>query len=144
MKSDRRAKAKLLKPLEIPSRKWAHVTMDLVTDLPKSNGFMAIVVFIDNLLKWCTSLDVKRRSQPWNMPRSSLTMSSNYTVSLKLSFLTGIPDLLGSFGMLYSTSSVLIFGSVLRFIRRQIVAALLNGVALPGTLGRERSGDTNP
>ena len=51
MKSDSRAKAKLLKPLEIPSRKWAHITMDLVTDSPESNGFTAIVVFIDKLTK---------------------------------------------------------------------------------------------
>ena len=51
MKSDSRVKAGLLKPLEIPSRKWAHVTMDLVTDLPESNGFTAIVVFVDKLTK---------------------------------------------------------------------------------------------
>ena len=50
-KSDGRAKAGLLKPLEIPSRKWAHVTTDLVIDLPKSNGFMAIAVFVDKLTK---------------------------------------------------------------------------------------------
>ena len=49
MKSDSRAKVGLLKPLEIPSRKWTHVTTDLITDLPESNGFMAIVVFIDKL-----------------------------------------------------------------------------------------------
>ena len=35
----------------IPSRKWAHVTTDLVTDLPQSNGFMAIGVFVDKLTK---------------------------------------------------------------------------------------------
>ena len=51
MKSDSRAKAGLLQPLEIPSRKWAHVTMDLVTDLPESNRFTAIVVFVDKLTK---------------------------------------------------------------------------------------------
>ena len=51
MKSDNRAKARLLQPLEIPSRKWAHVTMDLVTDLPEPNGFMAIIVFVDKLTK---------------------------------------------------------------------------------------------
>ena len=51
MKSDNRAKAGLLEPLEIPSRKWAHVTMDLVTNLPESNGFTAIVVFVDKLTK---------------------------------------------------------------------------------------------
>ena len=51
MKSDSRAKAELLQPLEIPSRKWAHVTTDLVTDLPESNGLTAIVVFVDKLTK---------------------------------------------------------------------------------------------
>ena len=51
MKSDSRAKAGLLEPLEIPSRKWAHVTTDLVIDLPESNGFTAIVVFVDKLTK---------------------------------------------------------------------------------------------
>ena len=51
MKSDNRAKAGLLQPLEIPSRKWPHVTMGLITDLPESNGFIAIVVFMDKLTK---------------------------------------------------------------------------------------------
>ena len=51
MKSGKRAKAGLLKPMEIPSRKWAHVTMDLVTDLPESNGLTAIVFFVDKLTK---------------------------------------------------------------------------------------------
>ena len=50
-KSDNRAKASLLRPLEIPSRKWAHITTDLVTDLPESNGYTAIVVFMDKLMK---------------------------------------------------------------------------------------------
>ena len=51
MKSNSRAKAGLLKPLEIPSRKLAHVTTDLVTDLPESNEFTAIVVFVNKLTK---------------------------------------------------------------------------------------------
>ena len=51
MKSNNRAKAELLKPLEIPSKKWAHVTTDLVTDLLESNRFTAIVVFVDKLTK---------------------------------------------------------------------------------------------
>ena len=51
MELDSKAKAGLLQPLEIPSRKWAHVTTDLVTDLPESNGFTAIVVFMDKLTK---------------------------------------------------------------------------------------------
>ena len=51
MKSNNRAKAGLLQPLEIPSRKWIHVTTDLITDLPESNGFTAIIVFVDKLTK---------------------------------------------------------------------------------------------
>ena len=51
MKSENRSKAMLLQPLEIPSSKWTYVTMDLVTDLPESNGFTAIIVFIDKLTK---------------------------------------------------------------------------------------------
>ena len=84
MKSDNRVKAGLLQPLEIPSKKRTHATTRLVTDFPESEGFTAIVVFRDKLAKWCTSLRVERRSQPWNMSNSSLTMSSDYTVSLRL------------------------------------------------------------
>ena len=51
IKSDSRAQAGLLQPLEIPTRKWAHVTTDLVTDLPVSQGKTAIAVFVDKLSK---------------------------------------------------------------------------------------------
>ena len=51
MKSNNRAKAGLLTPLKIPSRKWAHVSTDLVTDLLESSGFMAIEVFVNKLTK---------------------------------------------------------------------------------------------
>ena len=46
--------------MEIPSRKWAHVTMDLITDLSESNGFMAIMVFIDKLTKMVHLTGCKR------------------------------------------------------------------------------------
>ena len=51
IKSDTRAKAGLLQPLEVPIRKWQQVTIDLVIDLPESNGFTAIVVFVDRMTK---------------------------------------------------------------------------------------------
>ena len=51
MKSNNGAKAGLLQPLEVPPKKWAHVTTHLVIDLPEPNGFMAIVVFMDKLTK---------------------------------------------------------------------------------------------
>ena len=44
--------AGLLQPLPIPSRRWETVTMDLITQLPRSrSGFDAIVVFVDKLSK---------------------------------------------------------------------------------------------
>ena len=51
VKSDNKAKAYLLQLLESPTRKWAWVTINLVTDLPESNGFTAIVVFVDRMMK---------------------------------------------------------------------------------------------
>ena len=49
MKSNKMAKAGVLQPLEIPSRKWAHVTMNLITNLPKSVKLTVIVIFMDKL-----------------------------------------------------------------------------------------------
>ena len=60
MKSNNRAKAGVLRPLEIPSRKWAYVTTNLVTNLPESNGFTAIVVFIDKLTKMVHLIGYKK------------------------------------------------------------------------------------
>ena len=42
--------------------KWAHATMDLVTDLPNSDGYMAIAVFVDKLTKWYSSPIEQRKS----------------------------------------------------------------------------------
>ena len=42
----------LLQPLPIPEKRWQQVTMDLITQLPKSkNGYDSIVVFVDKLSK---------------------------------------------------------------------------------------------
>ena len=51
VKSDNRTKANLLQPMEIFMPKWAQVDTDLVTDLPESNGFTVIVVFVDCMTK---------------------------------------------------------------------------------------------
>ena len=45
--------AGLLQPLQIPDRRWEHVTMDLITHLPKTpRGHDAIMVFVDKLSKY--------------------------------------------------------------------------------------------
>lgn len=42
----------LLMPLQIPSQRWESVSLDLVTDLPRTKrGFDTIVVFVDRLTK---------------------------------------------------------------------------------------------
>ena len=51
VKSDNKTKAGLLQPLEIPTWKWVQVSTNLITDLPESNGFIAIAVFVDRMTK---------------------------------------------------------------------------------------------
>jgi hypothetical protein len=51
-KPSQQATAGLLQPLPIPDHPWQQVTMDLITQLPKSRqGHDAIVVFVDKLSK---------------------------------------------------------------------------------------------
>lgn len=40
-----------LKPLEVPQRRWAEVSFDLITHLPASEGKTAILVVVDRLSK---------------------------------------------------------------------------------------------
>ena len=42
-------KAGPLQPLEIPTEKWAQVTTDLAINLPESNGYSVVAVFVDRL-----------------------------------------------------------------------------------------------
>ena len=41
----------LLKPLEVPIRQWLSISLDLITGLPPSNGYDALLVIVDCLLK---------------------------------------------------------------------------------------------
>lgn len=51
-KSAGRKPAGLLQQLVIPSRRWSHVSLDLVTDLPRTaSGNDAILVLADSLSK---------------------------------------------------------------------------------------------
>jgi len=42
-----------LNPLDIPDRPWSSISMDFITDLPKSHGFTCIFVITDRLTKMC-------------------------------------------------------------------------------------------
>ena len=51
IKPARHAPYGLLKPLEIPIRRWTSVSLDLITGLPPSNGYDALLVVVDRLSK---------------------------------------------------------------------------------------------
>jgi hypothetical protein len=40
-----------LHPHEIPSQPWEHISIDLITGLPESNGFNAILVIVNRFSK---------------------------------------------------------------------------------------------
>ncbi len=50
-KSSNQAKAAPHHPNEIPSQPWTHISVDMVTGLPKSNGYDAILVIVDRFSK---------------------------------------------------------------------------------------------
>lgn len=52
MKGSNQKKAGLLQPLKVPAGPWRSVSMDLITGLPKSNGFDSILVFVDRFTKY--------------------------------------------------------------------------------------------
>ena len=50
----------LLQPILIPTKPWEKVTMDLITDLPKTkDGCIAIVIFVDCLTKMAHFVPLK-------------------------------------------------------------------------------------
>jgi hypothetical protein len=50
-KHNNRKEAGELRPTEIPDRPWQHITIDLITDLPKSKGYDSILVIVDKFSK---------------------------------------------------------------------------------------------
>ena len=51
IKPARHAPYGLLKPLEVPQRRWASVSMDFITGLPASKGMDTLLVIVDRLTK---------------------------------------------------------------------------------------------
>ncbi|KAK3535520.1 hypothetical protein QTP70_016934 [Hemibagrus guttatus] len=49
----------LLEPLPVPRRPWSHLSVDFLTDLPDSGGFMAIMVVVDRFSKGCKLVPLK-------------------------------------------------------------------------------------
>ncbi|KAK3545238.1 hypothetical protein QTP70_002190 [Hemibagrus guttatus] len=49
----------LLEPLPIPRRPWSHLSVDFLTDLPDSGGFMTVMVVVDHFSKGCKLIPLK-------------------------------------------------------------------------------------
>ncbi|KAK3553204.1 hypothetical protein QTP86_031796 [Hemibagrus guttatus] len=49
----------LLEPLPVPRRPWSHLSVDFLTDLPDSGGFMAIMAVVDRFSKGCKLVPLK-------------------------------------------------------------------------------------
>ncbi|KAK3520117.1 hypothetical protein QTP70_014283 [Hemibagrus guttatus] len=49
----------LLVPLPVPRRPWSHLSVDFLTDLPDSGGFMAVMVVVDRFSKGCKLVPLK-------------------------------------------------------------------------------------
>ena len=65
--------------------------MNLVIDLPESNGYTAIAVFINKLMKMVHLAYYTKEMIAMNMPNSLWITCSNYTVSQRLQYLIRIP-----------------------------------------------------
>ena len=50
----------LLQPNEVPDQPWRSITMDFITDLPKSDGYETIFVVIDRLTKMSHFISFKK------------------------------------------------------------------------------------
>ena len=73
-KPSQQAPGGLLQPLPIPSQPWQQVSMDLITQLPKSkSGNDAIVVFVDKLTKMVHFVPTKTTATAPQLARVSWT-----------------------------------------------------------------------
>ncbi|KAK6160770.1 hypothetical protein DH2020_004151 [Rehmannia glutinosa] len=61
VKAEHQRPSRLLQPLRIPEWKWEHITMDFVTDLPRTRGgHDAIWIVVDRLMKSSHFLPIKK------------------------------------------------------------------------------------
>lgn len=90
----------LLYPLPVPEQRWQVVTMDLITQLPRTAaGHDAIVVFVDKYSKMVHYAPTLRLSMPLNSPSCSFNMLFVTMVSQHPSYPIVIHVSLPTFGV---------------------------------------------
>ena len=99
IKADNRKKAGALQPIPPPERKWSQVTTDLVTDLPESEGYTAVAVFVDRLTKRVHFAPCTKEVTASDYARSSSIQYSATMGYQRSSSLTGIHALPASSGL---------------------------------------------
>ncbi|KAJ4821432.1 polyprotein [Rhynchospora pubera] len=62
----------LLQPLPIPSQAWSSITMDFITNLPKSEGKEVILVVVDRLTKYAHFLSLSHPFKASNVAQTFL------------------------------------------------------------------------
>ena len=90
MKSDHKKKAGLLQPIPMLERKWQYITTDLVTNLPESEGMIAIDAFVDQLTKMVHFVHYKKEITAQQYAQLFIDHDSSFMASPKQSFLTTI------------------------------------------------------
>ncbi|KAL4555554.1 hypothetical protein LXL04_038176 [Taraxacum kok-saghyz] len=113
-----------LQPLEIPVWKWEHITMDLITKLPKTpRGVDAIWVVVDRLTKSAHFLAIQESSSAEKLAEFMYGRLWQGTGCQFLSSLIETRDLPPGFGGSFRRSWARSYGSVQHFTRRRMVRA---------------------
>ena len=93
-------------PLSVPEGPWQSISMDLITDLPKSEGFDLIFVVVDRFSKeahfipckkTCTTRQVADilKEHVWQIYRMPLSVFSDQGPQFTSHFLQGFLDTIG-------------------------------------------------
>ncbi|KAJ9556413.1 hypothetical protein OSB04_011027 [Centaurea solstitialis] len=112
-----------LQPLDIPVWKWEHITMDLITKLPRrSRSYDAIWVIVDRLTKSAHFIAIRESSSA--EVRTSMSRRSWLDMAFRLpSFLTGMFGLRRDFGETFMRIWARDCSLAQLFIRRHMVKA---------------------
>ncbi|QRV91972.1 Transposon Tf2-12 polyprotein [Ceratobasidium sp. AG-Ba] len=71
----------LLNPIELPSRPWDHINYDLITGLPESEGFDAILMVVDRMLRMVHFIPTTSRASAVDVANLFVTLDIKPSLS---------------------------------------------------------------